>query len=135
MLGGLVFLGVGTNLFYGSKGTPGKTASIPSGRVHYSWVAVFSPAVACDPKNCPRPSILAVDQNQWRYVGVGARPILEPMLVVGLVDVHWGVWDVDSMAVWRACACGLSFIPPPQKKTQEQFPLDHPPPKKKNKTK
>ena len=28
------------------------------------------------------------------HFGVGAPPILEPILVVGLVDVHWG-YDLD----------------------------------------
>ena len=34
---------------------------------------------------------MAMVQNQWYHFGVfGAPPILEPILVVGLVDVHWG---------------------------------------------
>ena len=37
---------------------------------------------------------LAVGQSQWYHFRVGAPPILEPILVVGLVDVHWG-YDFD----------------------------------------
>ena len=34
---------------------------------------------------------MAVGQNQWDPIlGIGVPTILEPILVVGLVDVHWG---------------------------------------------
>ena len=47
-----------------------------------------------DPKTMRYFSHVAVGQNQWYNFGVGAPPILEPILVGIESDVHWG-YDVD----------------------------------------
>ena len=36
-------------------------------------------------------SDMAMVQSQWYHFGMGAPPILEPILVVGLGPVHWGL--------------------------------------------
>ena len=46
---------------------------------------------------------MAVGQNQWYHFGVGAPPILGPILVVGLGPVHWGLPDLDFEKPMAIC--------------------------------
>ena len=44
---------------------------------------------------------MAVGQNQWYHLGVGAPPNFRTYLS-GDWDVHWGYdWDVDPWAMWE----------------------------------